>query len=315
MHVALKLKLLASVFAFLFCMPQTKSQAPQAIPYQAAARTSFGTVLTNKPIGLRFSVRDLSATGTIVYRETQNATTNMVGMFLVNIGQGTSVSGTFHNINWSSGSKFLQVEIDTAGGNSNYIDLGTQQLLSVPYALSTGNGVPVGTVVAFMGNTPPPGWLICDGAAISRTNYSALFGTMGTASGSGDGSTTFNLPDLRGMFLRGRDGTAGNDPDKLARTGVNGGNTGNAIGSLQPSGFALHQHAEAVSTNTNASNGIFGAIPYPSSSTTGNIGYGVVANTAWQVPPQVQYISLTSATGSSTETRPTNVYVNYIIKF
>jgi microcystin-dependent protein len=64
--------------------------------------------------------------------------------------------------------------------------------------------VPAGTVIAFAGATPPSGWLLCDGSAISRSTYSALFEAISTAHGSGDGSTTFTLPDYRGTFLRGR---------------------------------------------------------------------------------------------------------------
>ena len=64
--------------------------------------------------------------------------------------------------------------------------------------------VPAGSVQAFAGTTPPTDWLICDGRAVSRTVYADLFAAIGTAHGSGDGSTTFNLPDYRGQFLRGR---------------------------------------------------------------------------------------------------------------
>jgi phage-related tail fiber protein len=63
--------------------------------------------------------------------------------------------------------------------------------------------VPVGTVVFFARSTPPSGFLHLNGAAISRTTYSALYSKVGIQYGSGDGSTTFNLPDLRGLFLRG----------------------------------------------------------------------------------------------------------------
>lgn len=62
---------------------------------------------------------------------------------------------------------------------------------------------PVGVINAFGGTTAPDGWLLCQGQAISRTDYADLFAVIGTAFGSGDGSTTFNLPDLRGEFLRG----------------------------------------------------------------------------------------------------------------
>lgn len=63
--------------------------------------------------------------------------------------------------------------------------------------------VPSGTVIAFAKNTAPAGYLKCDGMAISRSIYSALFSVIGTTFGVGDGSTTFNLPDMRGQFVRG----------------------------------------------------------------------------------------------------------------
>ena len=62
---------------------------------------------------------------------------------------------------------------------------------------------PIGTINAYGGTTTPEGWLICQGQALSRTEYADLFAVIGTNFGSGDGSTTFNIPDLRGEFLRG----------------------------------------------------------------------------------------------------------------
>jgi microcystin-dependent protein len=78
-----------------------------------------------------------------------------------------------------------------------------------PYSLQ---GVPAGAVMDFAMNAAPAGWLACDGAAVSRTTYAALFAAIGTTWGAGDGSTTFQLPDMRGYFRRGAgtnsDGTA-----------------------------------------------------------------------------------------------------------
>lgn len=112
------------------------------MPYQAVARNSSGEVLVSTNISVRFSIRDSVAAGLIVYRETHSVTTTTKGMFAVNVGQGTVVAGTFGDINWGTNSKFLQIEIDPAGG-STYIDMGTQQLLSVPYALyAEKSGVP-----------------------------------------------------------------------------------------------------------------------------------------------------------------------------
>ncbi len=76
-------------------------------------------------------------------------------------------------------------------------------------------GSPTGTIVAFAGDTSPEGWLICDGAAVNRTTYSDLFALVSTKYGVGNGSTTFNLPDLRGRFPLGRD-NMGNAGDRSA---------------------------------------------------------------------------------------------------
>lgn len=76
-------------------------------------------------------------------------------------------------------------------------------LSSVPYALAAENGTPVGSVIATARSSAPAGWLVCDGSAVSRTTYSALFAAIGTTYGAGDESTTFNLPDLRGRSITG----------------------------------------------------------------------------------------------------------------
>jgi microcystin-dependent protein len=67
---------------------------------------------------------------------------------------------------------------------------------------------PPGAIMAFAASSAPTGWLVCDGSAVSRTSYAALFAVLSTTWGAGDGSTTFNLPDLRGQFLRGYDSRA-----------------------------------------------------------------------------------------------------------
>lgn len=89
--------------------------------------------------------------------------------------------------------------------------------------LSYASGMPVGFVAAYAADSAPGGWLLCDGSAVSRTTYAALFALIGTTYGAGDSSTTFNLPDLRGDFVRGR-------PD------------GRTVGSKQAGSFASHIH-------------------------------------------------------------------------
>ena len=73
------------------------------------------------------------------------------------------------------------------------------------------NGVPAGSVFSFATTTVPSGYLECNGAAVSRSTYASLFSAISTTWGVGDGSSTFNLPDLRGQFVRGWDNSAGVD--------------------------------------------------------------------------------------------------------
>ncbi len=127
-----------TLLSFLLLLTTAHAQAPQGIPYQAAARSTSGTVLASTAISVRFTIRDSIATGGIKYRETHSTTTDANGMFSVNVGQGAPVSGTFASINWGTNAKFMQVELDPAGGSS-YIDMGTQQMMSVPYSLNSGS--------------------------------------------------------------------------------------------------------------------------------------------------------------------------------
>ena len=87
------------------------SQAPQKLNYQAVARNASGNAITNQSIKVRFTIKDGSITGTIVYQETDTATTNQFGLFTAKIGGGLVTSGVFTNIDWSTGDKFLQVEL------------------------------------------------------------------------------------------------------------------------------------------------------------------------------------------------------------
>jgi hypothetical protein len=118
---------------------RSAAQAPSSIPYQAVARDAGGVIVQNRSIGLRISIHDFISTGAVVYSEAQSVTTNVLGSFTANIGQGTSLSGAFNTINWGGGSKFIQIEMDILGGTA-YVDMGTKQMLSVPYALYCNSG-------------------------------------------------------------------------------------------------------------------------------------------------------------------------------
>ena len=111
---------------------------------------------------------------------------------------------------------------------------------------STPAAVSVGTVMAWPTATIPTGWLECDGSAVSRTTYASLYAVIGTAYGVGDGSTTFNLPDYQGEFLRGHDDGAGVDPDAASRTNRGDGTTGDNVGTKQTYDTKAHSHTATV---------------------------------------------------------------------
>jgi len=130
------------LFILLFLTGILKSvfaQAPQGFSYQAAVRNAAGIVQGNLPIRVRFSIIDSVANGTVVYKETHSTSTNALGMMNLNVGLGTPITGTLAAVNWGTNAKFLQVEIDTTASGNNYMLIGMQQLMSVPYALFAGN--------------------------------------------------------------------------------------------------------------------------------------------------------------------------------
>ena len=106
----------------------------QHIPYQGAAVGPQNRILKNKTVQFRLSILDGSSTGNVVYQETHSVTTDSKGLFSVSIGGGTSVVGSFSQIAWAAGAKFLQTEMDTALSGV-FLSLGTTELKSVPYAL------------------------------------------------------------------------------------------------------------------------------------------------------------------------------------
>jgi microcystin-dependent protein len=108
-----------------------------------------------------------------------------------------------------------------------------------------------GEIITFAGTTCPTFSLAADGSAVSRSTYSSLFTAISTRYGTGDGSTTFNLPDYRGYFLRGFDNGAGNDPDAASRTNAGGGATGDAVGTKQGDQNDAHTHNITIRNTSN----------------------------------------------------------------
>lgn len=163
----------------------TFAQPPQAFKYQTVVRDGAGAILQNQTVSFRMSIREGTATGTIVFRETHSATTNDFGLATFEIGSGTLISGSFSGINWGDDDYYLQTELDPLNGVA-YVSMGTSQLNSVPYALHaetsgdsywelTGNDIYTsesGNVG--IGTTNPDSKLSVGGSG--HSNY-AIFGT------------------------------------------------------------------------------------------------------------------------------------------
>jgi hypothetical protein len=128
--------LLALFFAlasFLISM-SALAQAPQKMSYQAVIRNPSNVLVVNTNVGMKISILQGTPTGTVVYAETQTPTTNANGLASIQIGTGTVVTGTFTGINWANGPFYVKTETDPLGGTT-YTITGTNQLMSVPYAL------------------------------------------------------------------------------------------------------------------------------------------------------------------------------------
>jgi len=125
------------LFTILFSLT-ILAQAPEKMSYQAVIRDSGDALLVSTTVGMQISILQGSSTGTAVYVETQTPTTNANGLISIEVGNGTVVSGDFTTIDWSTGSYYIQTEVDPTGGTS-YTITGANQLLSVPYALFAKN--------------------------------------------------------------------------------------------------------------------------------------------------------------------------------
>jgi microcystin-dependent protein len=110
---------------------------------------------------------------------------------------------------------------------------------------------PIGMITPYAGSTAPANWQLCYGQAISRTTYASLFAVISTAYGAGDGTTTFNLPDLRGRTVAGLDNMGGTDAGRLTTANTLGTTTGTETVTLTSaqSGVPAHSHANTVTNN------------------------------------------------------------------
>ena len=175
-------KVLLVATAILFVLVSIAQAPPQKMNYQAVVRDNSGQpVATGTPVSLRFTIHDQTAGGAVVYNETNNTTANQFG--LVNVQIGTF--GTLAVVNWANGGKYLQVEVDV-NNSGTYTNMGTSQLISVPYALFAGNSAtgPSGPIGPG-GPTGPAGVTGAGGGATGPTGPSGFNGLNGNTGSTG----------------------------------------------------------------------------------------------------------------------------------
>lgn len=146
--------------------------------------------------------------------------------------------------------------------------------------MGPSSGIPAGAIMPFAGSTAPSGWLLCGGQAVSRTTYAALFTLFSTTYGVGDGSTTFNLPDLRGRVAAGVDNMGGTAANRITSGGA--GITGTTLGAaggtethtLTTAQLASHAHGGVWTTYSGTADGIGGSSGSSGGGSTTNAGSG-----------------------------------------
>lgn len=298
----------------MMVMPSFAQNSGLGFNYQAVVRNANGVLLSNSDVSLRISLFPGQLASAPTWVETHKVHTDVSGSFGITVGKGTrdamSVAANYSDINFATVYYWMKIEILEG---SNYREVSYSQLPSSPYSEVAHNATlfPAGMIMPFAGPVEniPAGWLLCDGSAVSRSEYANLYDAIGVCWGTGDNATTFNLPDLRGMFLRGVSGDSGNDPDADSRVVLtdNGGNTGNNVGSYQ--GDAIRNITGLVNGSGISWPDIWGEGAFQtmtssgghSSSSSGN-GRGFTFDASRVVPV-------------GGDNRPKNVYVTYIIKY
>lgn len=278
--------LLITFMLFFFGMANLASAAvPNFINYQGVL-TDANDVPLEGTFDITVSIYDVDNGGTALWGETHAGVLLKKGVFNVKLGKVNVLTPAFDVPYW------LGISINGAPELTPRMELASTATALV--AQDVVNTNPTGTVIMFPVEVPPSGYIECDGSEVSRTTYAKLFAVLGTRYGAGDGSTTFNLPDMRGQFVRGWDHNSAVDPDRNLRSNRGDGVGGDNVGTLQGGQIQSHRH----NIFPNVAGHTLGA---------GNYLHG-----AWY--PMSYGNSYTGNNGGN-ETRPKNIYMMYCIKY
>jgi microcystin-dependent protein len=313
-------------FALLFVAFVVSAQtSTRPFSFQGYAIDPDGKALAATSITAKFTVYDTGGSGA-TYTEEQIMSSDAFGVFTALIGSGSPNDFKKLNFTADNASFRLKVEVKkTVGGT--YTTIHDATMAAVPYARHADNGVPVGTIVPFAGPKTriPAGWLLCDGASYNGANaeYAQLYAVIGIAWGT-SGGTNFNVPDLRGLFLRGVDEGAGNDPDAANRIAMKpGGAIGDKVGTKQLDINKSHNHPHTIAENGQHVHNLWhpnqlseeqgwpatGFLGVWSTDRQGNFGSGAMFESGLHSHD----VEIQNSGGN--ESRPKNAAVYYIIKY
>jgi len=297
------MKFFFSIVAWLLLTASVFAQAPQKMSYQAVIRNSSNVLITSTTVGMQISILKGSSNGTPVYVETQKPSTNANALVSLEIGTGTVISGTFATINWATGPYFIKTETDPTGGTA-YTIAGTNELMSVPYALFSANGTPGATgltgaigpqgPIGLTGPVGPQGIQGLTGAT-GPTGAQGIQGPTGLTGADGAAGPTGPQGATGAQGIQGLTGLTGST-GATGATGAQGiqgltGSTG-ATGATGPAGTNGKTVANGT-TDPATSTGVDGDF-YINTAT--NTLFGPKASGTW--PSGVSLVGPTGATGA-----------------
>lgn len=229
----------------------------------------IGQALADRDGSGNYTVPNTFTAGTTITAEGHNQNWSDIGDEMTNslprdgqasmTGQFKAAVGTTDapGIAWSADTNTGLLSLGSGNGFSIIIDgVSVGSFTSGGFSGSVVNVTPPGLMFPYAGTSAPAGYLLCDGSAVSRATYSDLFDVIGTTYGSGDGSSTFNLPDLRGRVIAGQDDMGGTSANRLTglSNGVNG-DTFAATGGLESFTVATANMPSHTHTGTTSSGG------------------------------------------------------------
>ncbi|HRZ20400.1 MAG TPA: hypothetical protein P5184_01950, partial [Bacteroidales bacterium] len=260
-HVQQIISIMGWMILFMSLPSILHAQAPQSFSYQAIVRDAGGNPLASQLVSIQMKLHQGTETGTVFYCETHLLTTNPLGLVMLEIGQGTVVSGSFQAIDWGSGPYFLELELDPAGGTA-FMPMGTTQLVSVPYALYSDN-------VARIQDNPVAPATPSEGQVLQWDGLQWLPSTISEESG-GWSLTGNSGTDPEVNFL----GTTDNRPLKFRVNNL-------SAGEINPVNDNMFFGRQAGENSTGAPNVAIGSYALQSNvanSRTTAIGYGAMSN-------------------------------------